>query len=308
MRSSARATTRPTAAVPASWEEAGYTAYDRGPERERALVLAGGGPAGIAWESGYLLGLRDEGVDVRDADTVIGTSAGSVVGAHLRLGFDDETSMAMITETPAIQGMGRLGASDALRYAVAQLAPEARVGRAILGRAALHAHTMPEDAWIRTVGERLIGQSWPEQRLLITAVDALGGTSVVFTAESGVPIERAVAASCTVPGLFPPVDVGGRRYIDGGMRSIANVDLAGGHRRVLCLAPFPIAPHVRDWPLRQLRGLGPAVRTHLAAPDARARRAMGANPFDMRRTRAAFEAGRAQGVLAASRVARAWHD
>jgi NTE family protein len=298
----------PTLSLPTYWPSAGYTAFDPGPQRERALVLAGGGAAGIAWESGYLLGLRDEGIDVRNADTVIGTSAGSVVGAHLRLGLSDETSLAMITETPSIQGMGRWGAADALRFAVAQAAPEARFGRSVLGRAALHARTMPEDAWIHTVGAQIAGMPWPDQRLLITAVDAVGGSSVVFTADSEVPIERAVAASCTVPGLFPPVDVAGRRYVDGGVRSIANADLAVGHARVLCLAPFPIAAHPKDWPARQLRSLGPQVRTFLAAPRGPARRAMGVNPFDMRRTRASFAAGRNQGRAEAGRVRAIWVD
>ena len=54
----------------------------------RALVLGGGGVAGIAWELGLLSGWAGEGVDVREADLVVGTSAGSVVGAQLRLDGD----------------------------------------------------------------------------------------------------------------------------------------------------------------------------------------------------------------------------
>lgn len=297
-----------TQTLPSDWLEAGFTAYDPGQPRPRALVLAGGGATGIAWESGYLFGLREGGVDVRTADTVIGTSAGSVVGAHLRLGRDDGESLREITQAPALRGMGRWGLLDATRFAVAQVAPEARTGRALLGRAALHAKTMTEAEWLAIVAGPLHDQPWPEQRLLITAVDALTGVSVVFDNGAGVPLERAVAASCTVPGFFPPVQIKGRRYIDGGMRSIANIDLAAGHERVLTLAPFPVAVRPKNRPGRQLAALGPQVRRYLAHPDKPSRRAMGLNPFDMRRTLATFETALVQGRAAAPRLAELWND
>ena len=55
---------------------------------DRALVLSGGGPVGIAWQSGLTVGLAEQGVQLRDADLIVGTSAGSVVGAQIALGRD----------------------------------------------------------------------------------------------------------------------------------------------------------------------------------------------------------------------------
>jgi len=70
----------------------------------------------------------------------------------------------------------------------------------------------------------------------VTAVDAATGEFRTFDRDSGVPLVQAVAASCAVPGVYPPVTIGGRRYVDGGMRSAANVDLAAGVERVVVLA------------------------------------------------------------------------
>lgn len=281
---------------------------------ERAFVLAGGGATGIAWEAGIIMGLRDGGVDVREADTMIGTSAGSMVAAHLRVGTDEGDAFARIRDGVPLASYGRLGPADATRYLRAQLASDPRRGRASIGRAALAARTLDEPAWVDTVGYGLVGADWPRGRLWVTAVDARTGTSVVFDNDSGVPLERAVAASCAVPGVFPAVEIGGRRYVDGGLRSIANADLATGHRRVLALVPYPVAPHLRDWPPAQLWALrrnrtasGARTRTHLVVPDARDLVAMGTNPLDMRRGLGTFEAARAHGVRVAPRIGDLWY-
>ncbi|MBT9254857.1 patatin-like phospholipase family protein [Phycicoccus sp. MAQZ13P-2] len=273
---------------------------------ERALVLAGGGATGIAWEAGIVLGLRDGGVDVRTADTMVGTSAGSIVAAHLRLGTDEDSAFDRIREGAPLTSYGRLGPADAGRYVRSSLSTDRRGGRAVVARAALDAATPTEEEWLGTVGLGLVGKDWPEGRLLVTAVDAETGTSVVFDGRGGVPLERAVAASCAVPGVFPAVEVGGRRYVDGGLRTIANVDLARGHRRILVLSPYPVGPHLRDLPRMQLRALKAESRTALVVPDARDLWAMGANPLDMTRGAETFEAARAHGARIAPRIAEVW--
>ena len=273
---------------------------------DRAFVLAGGGATGIAWEAGIVIGLRDGGIDVRDADTMIGTSAGSMVAAHLRVGTDEGNAFARIQEGAPLGSYGRLGPSDAARYLRAQLHLDKRAGRALVGQAALTAETTTEEAWLEAIGLGLVGKPWPQRRLFVTAVDAETGTSVVFDNTSGVPLERAVAASCAVPGVFPAVEVGGRRYVDGGLRSIANADLASGHRRVLVLSPYPVGSHLRDLPRVQLFALRPRARTHLVVPDARDLWAMGANPLDMSRGAGTFEAARAHGYRIADRVGEMW--
>ncbi|MGL5867294.1 MAG: patatin-like phospholipase family protein [Dermatophilaceae bacterium] len=275
---------------------------------ERAFVLAGGGATGIAWEAGIVLGLRDGGVDVRVADTMIGTSAGSMVAAHLRVGTDEGNAFARIRDGAPLAGYGRLGPADAGRYLRAQLAVDPQRRRATIGRAALTAATGSETDWVEAIGLGLTDRPWPERRLWVTAVDAGTGTSVVFDNSSGVPLERAVAASCAVPGIFPAVEVAGRRYVDGGLRSIANADLAAHHRRVLVLSPYPVAPHLRDWPPAQLWALRRGrTRTHLVIPDARDLWAMGSNPLDMRRGPGTFEAARDHGRRVAPRISAFWN-
>lgn len=273
---------------------------------ERAFVLAGGGATGIAWEAGVIMGLRDGGVDVRDADTMIGTSAGSMVAAHLRVGTDEADAFARIREGAQIAEVGRLGPADATRYLRAQLRLDKRQGRALVGQAALTVRTTTEEEWLEAIGLGLVGKAWPAGRLFVTAVDAQTGTSVVFDNSSGVPLERAVAASCAVPGIFPAVEVGGRHYVDGGLRSIANADLAAGHRRVLALAPYAIGTHLRDLPAVQLRSLRPRAKTYLVVPDARDLWSMGANPLDMSRGADTFETARSHGQRIANRVGEVW--
>ncbi len=286
----------------------GFSVWEPPTERrERAFVLAGGGATGIAWEAGIIIGLRDGGVDVRDADTMIGTSAGSMVAAHLRVGTDEGNAFRRIRDGAPLATYGRLGAADAGRYLRAQLAIDPRYGRSVIGRAALDADTLTEQQWIETIGLGLIGKPWPEGRLWVTAVDAVTGPSVVFDKESGVPLERAVAASCAVPGVFPAVEVGGRRYVDGGLRTVANADLAVGHDRVLVLAPYPVAPSMKDLPPVQLRALRPQSRTYLVVPDAKDLWAMGANPLDMSRGGGTFETAREHGARVAERVGDVWN-
>jgi NTE family protein len=275
---------------------------------DRAFVLAGGGATGIAWEAGIIIGLRDCGIDVRDADTMIGTSAGSMVAAHLRVGTDEGNAFARIQQGAPLASYGRLGPSDASRYLRAQLALDPRQGRSLVTRAALEARTSSEEEWLEAIGLGLVGKPWPEGRLFITAVEAVTGTSVVFDNDSAVPLDRAVAASCAVPGVFPAVDIGGRRYVDGGMRSIANIDLARGHRRVLALAPYPVGPKLREHPYVQLRSLRPRAKTFLVVPDAKDLWAMGTNPLDMSRGAGTFDTARTHGQRIADRVADIWAD
>jgi len=279
-------------------------APDRRPSR--ALVLAGGGATGIAWEAGVVAGLREEGIDVRDADLIVGTSAGSAVAAQLRVGGSPEEAFEGIREGRPLGDLGRLGALDAIRFVRAQLATDRSAGRSVVGRAALRARTSSEDAWVRTVAAFLHEVPWPRGALAITAVDAETGIPVVFDAASGVPLDRAVAASCAVPGVFPPVTVGERRYVDGGLRSVANADLAQGYDRVLVLAPIPLAVRRSDRPGPQTRGLGGAVRSLVVVPDRASARALGRRPLDTRRGRASEAAGREQGRREADRVRRVW--
>ncbi|MEO8743908.1 MAG: patatin-like phospholipase family protein [Candidatus Dormiibacterota bacterium] len=273
----------------------------------RALVLGGGGVTGIAWELGLLAGLAEKGMNLTSPDLVVGTSAGSVVGAQILSGAPIEDLYAEQLADPTGEPAARIGASALARLAVAYLWPgDARRGRAYLGRAALKALTGPESESRRVI-ERLVRQRpWPERRLLITAVDAETGEPRVFDRDSGVVLSDAVAASCAVPIVWPPITIGGRRYIDGGVRSITNADLATGCDRVVVLAPVTVALRPSGRIANQLAALGAGVRSAVVSPDAQARQAIGRNVLDPARRAASARAGRQQASGVADAVRAVW--
>jgi NTE family protein len=276
---------------------------------QRALVLGGGGITGIAWELGVLSGLRAHGVDLTGADLVVGTSAGSVVGAQIATGVDvDERYAAQLADATG-EIAARLG-----RGALARLALAAVLGprdpqrvRARIGAVALRARTVPQAERIAVISRRLPVHEWPERDLRITAVDADTGEFVALDRHSGVPLVEAVAASCAVPGVWPPVSSGGRRFVDGGVRSPANADLAADHERVVVLAPLVRGLSRAGAVQRQVAELRAAgSRVLLAAPDAAALHAIGRDVLDPARRAAAARAGRAQADAAAAEFARFW--
>lgn len=271
----------------------------------RALVLGGGGITGIAWELGMLEGLRRGGVDLGDADTIIGTSAGSVVGVRVArgevtLGYENQL------RPPDGELAARLRPATTVRLVALMLSPggEPRRWRRI-GAAARRAAPGPADARVEVIRSRIGDGEWPDRDLRITAVDVDRGTFAVFDRSSGVPLVEACAASCAVPLVWPPVPVGGTTYVDGGMRSVANADLAIGADRVVVLAPQTATPHRRHRIDRQLARTG-AAATLLLQPDSGAREAMGANSLDPAQRAAAALAGLRQAGSVIDRVAAAW--
>jgi NTE family protein len=210
----------------------------------RALVLGGGGIVGIAWEVGVISGLAERGIQLARADQVIGTSAGSLVGSWLA-GGRDFAALAAAQAAPPGENDGERGprpdpATLANVFRTWMGFPKVGPEQARqLGALALAAPTAPEKNWIGWIERELAASEWPA-RLRVTAVDALSGELLVFDAKSGVALELAVAASCCVPGIFPPVSIEGRRYVDGGVLSGTHADLVlgSGARHVLVLVPF----------------------------------------------------------------------
>ncbi|MCB5168671.1 patatin-like phospholipase family protein [Streptomyces bambusae] len=274
-----------------------------------ALVLGGGGLTGVGWEAGMLHGLAEAGVDLSTADLVIGTSAGSVIGAQLTSGlltlpelYERQLGDAS-GETPARLGPGLLA-----RHALAMLRErEPRAYRRRVGAFALAADTGAEADRRRVLAARLVSHDWPDRRLLVTAVDALTGELRAFGRSDGAGLVDAVAASCAVPGVWPPVTIGGRRFIDGGVRSATNADLAGGCERVVILAPVAAGAGVLPSARRQaerLRAGGASVL--LLTPDKASRAAFGRNVLDPARRAPAAVAGRAQSLAHAAEAAGFW--
>ncbi|EFH84453.1 patatin-like phospholipase family protein [Ktedonobacter racemifer] len=282
-------------------------------KRTRTLVLGGGGVAGISWELGILTGLYEAGVDLRDADLLIGTSAGSSVGAQIASGTPlDELFAAQLI--PVEQSKERMVAFDAAqlmeawRQAYAKAGSDSKALRAAIGAYALATPTISEADRRAIIASRLPLQTWPQQRLLIVTVDAETGEEYVIDRQSGVDLVDAVAASCAVPGVWPPVTIAGHRYIDGGMRSLANVDLAQGSERVVILNPMgnnasmPGADMASEAAVLEREG----SRVLIISSDAASLAAIGANPLDPATRSPSALAGRNQGRELATTVAAFW--
>jgi len=273
----------------------------------QGLVLGGGGITGIAWELGMLAGLAEAGVDLSSADVVVGTSAGSAVGAQLLSGTPiADLYAAQLADATGERGW-TMGAGALARFVVASALPgDGRRAGVYLGRRALAAKTISEGDFRAVFTAMLHGSTWPDRKLLITAVDAETGELKVFDRESGVELVDAVAASCAVPMVLPPITVAGRRYIDGGSRSVTNADLAAGCDRVVVLAPVSFAIRRAHRLGRQLRGLGDDVRSIVVSPDSAARKAIGSNVLSPARRAASAEAGREQAKRVADAVRAVW--
>ncbi|WP_089293974.1 patatin-like phospholipase family protein [Actinoplanes regularis] len=269
-----------------------------------ALVLGGGGVTGVAWEVGMLAGLAEAGVPIDRADLVVGTSAGSVVGAQVCSGvpLDELYQRQLAPVTGEIAA--KLGLRVLARYAASAVGGDDRKARARLGRQALRARTVPEADRRAVIAGRLPSHDWPAHpRLLVTAVEATTGAAVTWDRDSGVPLVDAVAASCAVPLVWPPMTIDGKRYVDGGVRSAANVDYASGCSRVLVLAPTTASIRVSGRIGRQLATLGPRVRSAVFSPDAEARAAMGRNVLDPAFRAASARTGRRQAASVAQAAA-----
>jgi NTE family protein len=296
----------------------------------RALVLGGGGPVGIGWESGLAVGLADGGVDLAAADAIYGTSAGSFVGAQLALGFDIPGTAALLLETSAVAMAAAAGPSvtEGLEALTGVLAAAVDAGtppdevRRSLGQLALEAPVVTEGEFLDLFGV-LEGYPWPE-RFSCTALDVATAEFVVWHAGSDVDLQHAVASSCSVPMVCPPVTIGGRRYMDGGVRSPLNADLARGHERVLVvsvtlishllLATVPTGPGSGVDPIiaglvGEFSTLGSSGATvEVIEPNAEFLELSrwGASLMDPGKAAEAYAAGARQGLEESRRIAQLW--
>lgn len=310
----------------------------------RALVLAGGGIVGIAWESGVLAGLSAGGIDAQEWDLVVGTSAGAFVAARV-LGdgsagplFALQTSGNDAAEEEALRtlfgpaflrviGLSRrrsfrwiglvwlvnLIVTSLMRYAIwngmqstVNLVRSVRRGRQqadpelVAAQIGAVANTKRKGSrrlrqyWARDLGPE---PEWPSTRLVITAVDTADGARALFDASSGVALLDAVSASTCLPGFLPPVELLGRRYMDGGMASQANADVAAGHEQVWIVSPFGGASIDRQ--VAEVQSSGSKVR--VIRPGTAAEQALGPGVavMDPVRRAAAARAGFADGRAAA---------
>jgi NTE family protein len=291
------------------------------------LVLAGGGVLGESWMTGVLAGIEDAaGIELRRVEAFVGTSAGSIVAARLAAGRalrrpEDRTDPALETGDDG-DGPSQSAVRDALRAAGAV----AWAGTAPAASAAL-ALGAPAGALVRAAalarmpsGGRRLDRlhshvaSWGSRfdgRLRVCAVDRRSGRRVVFGAPGAPPAEvaDAVLASCAIPWVFAPVEIGGREYVDGGVWSVTNLDAApaGRDTQVLCLDTIAgLDPRTRktaamrgafrvaaELETQILRRRGTRVR-HIG-PDEPAMRAIGTDLMDGSAAQRVLAAGYRQG-------------
>jgi NTE family protein len=279
-----------------------------------ALVLGAGGILGSAWMAGALPAVQERiGRPLGELDLVLGTSAGSVVGAALRCGMTvdellahqhgasagdiaadlDGVDLPDMRTLERESGGGRpplplpwIGSPRLVARAVAH--PSA-VNPVIAASALLPSGRGRMGSLIRMVGALqarlgVTGDGWvPGAPLWVVAVDYDSGRRAVFGRDGGPPstVSEAVLASCSIPGWFAPQVIGGRRYVDGGVASSTSLGLLARRGappldEVVVLAP--LASHAYDRPLDPIAGLERAVRrviTRWLDAEVRAVRAMG---------------------------------
>jgi NTE family protein len=289
-------------------------------QKKKALVLGAGGPVGIAWEAGLLAGLAENDVDLSSADFIVGTSAGSFIGAQIAMG----RSVAEIAG-PDLAGRAPVLSSgpppdlSVLMKKMLDAATGKRPAEQVreeIGSFALQAQTMSEEDFISRFAPRLGGESdgaWPSRPFACTAVKASDGSFTVWNQDSRIGLARAVASSCAVPGLYPPITFGDARYIDGGVRSGTNADLAAGYETVVIVQvmgrgmPSFIADAFRKRFEREIQAIVDAGgRAEVIAADDESLEAFGGNLMDDRQRHASACAGFEQGGAEADRLALFW--
>jgi NTE family protein len=294
-----------------------------------ALVLGGGGAAGNAWLIGIIAGLAEAGLDLTEAaDLVIGTSAGATAAAQVRSGLPATELLASVLSgpvRPVVQNRERPPSMPMATVFERMRAIGAAATSAADLQRAMGAFGLESDSILRPAAEqrramvaaRLPRPEWPDKTMIVVAVDAHTGELAAFDGDSGVDLVDAVTASCALPGLVPTHSINGGHYIDGGVRSADNADLASGYENVVVLSPlggrsgtvlgqFEGLRRAPEWrtdlasQVEDLRKQG--SRVEVITPDADSRAAMGTNQMDLANRIPAAHAGFAQGKREATRL------
>lgn len=276
---------------------------------KRALVLAGGGLAGIAWEIGILRGVADASPETADAlresDVLVGTSAGSTVAAQLISGLSLDALFERQLKTSTTELNPDVGVEEITElFLTAMTQPGSRAEKLRrIGCVALSAQTVSEAVRRDVIEHRLPEHEWPHRVLRISAIDTATGELVTLDRDSGVNLIDAVAASCAVPGVWPPVTIGGARYMDGGVGSTVNLELAAD-----CDVAVALLPQGRTSPSPFGTGAVEEVENFSGSAfgvfaDDGSLAAFGRNPLDPACREPSALAGRMQGRRVAGEIA-----
>jgi NTE family protein len=300
-----------------------------------ALVLGAGGSAGQAWQIGVIAGLAEAGLDLTEAaDLVIGTSSGSTTAAWVRSGIPPAELLASVL-SPPVQAVGQNREPSGQNRQPPPSLPMATVfermraiGAAATSAAelqrAMGAFGLESDAILEPgagqrramVAARLPRHEWPDKPMIVVALEAHTGELAAFDRDSGVDLVDAVTAAIALPGGAPTHNINGTRYINGGVRSADNADLASGYANVLVLTPFsersgPLPEGqfegLRRFPGADLPSQVEGLRqqgshVEVITPDTDSRAAMGTNQMDPATRAPAARAGFAQGKQEMTRL------
>src|SRR5215212_5975177 len=237
------------------------------------LVLGAGGIQGGAWLTGGLEAIaRETGWDPASADYVVGTSAGSMMGALLASGVPPWFMVAHsagesfdglddATGRPAREADRAAGATFKLHRGLPPIGPGSwKLIASSLRAPNRHRSTAILGGWLprgvisteplKDTVRRVVPEGWADHpNLWIVACDYATGRRVAFGRADAPPADLAdaVAAACAIPGFYHPVTIGGRRYVDGGMYSTSNLDILRNEELdlVICLNPTSTLHPVR---------------------------------------------------------------
>jgi len=297
--------------------------------KDVAVVFGAGGSAGQAWQIGVIAGLAEAGLDLTEAaDLVVGTSSGSTTAAWVRSGTSPAELLASVLsqlappagqhrERPSSPPMDalfeRMRAIGAAATSAADL--QRAMGAFGLASDATYGPAVAEQRRAM-IAARLPRHEWPDRPMIVVALDAHTGELAPFDRDSGVDLVDAVTAATALPGGAPTHSINGHRYINGGVRSPDNADLASGYATVVVLSPF--SERSGPLPEGQFEGLrrfpGADLTSQVAAlreqgsqvevitPDADSRAAMGINQMDPATRAPSARAGFAQGKQEATRL------
>ncbi|MEX3933771.1 patatin-like phospholipase family protein [Paraburkholderia phymatum] len=280
----------------------------------RAAVFGGGGVVGIAWSAGIVYGLEKTGTRISNADVLVGTSAGSVIATQIACGSEVfDMFMHQRYPTPDSGEQFRPYSQEEADAANCKLMEKVNgdlvAARKRIGKFARRSETPTVEVRRAIIASRLSSTEWPDRTLRLIAVDTDSGVPRVFDSASGCALIDAVAASCAVPGVWPPVPIEDAYYMDGGIASMTNAWVAEASRRVLVLAPLgysdgnPVSGHLRA-EVAAIEARGASVR--VIAPDTASLLAFGNNVLDPARRGPAAQAGYEQGTALAKDIATWW--
>ncbi|GFZ30852.1 patatin [Clostridium zeae] len=277
-------------------------------KKTRAVVLGGGGVTGIAWEIGIITALLQEGIDLSEADVIIGTSAGSFVGTALASGYD----MRKLYDSQFIPNKSEVNVSvgsEIMKLWTAAFIygkdDKKKIGKLFGDIAKKYPSKISKEERQAVVESRLTTTIWPS-KLKVTAVDAETGDLHVFDKDSDTSLIDAVNASGAVPGLWPFVAFNDRDWIDGGMVSSTNAFLSGSYDKVVILSPMPqkygLVPSVKE----DVEEMRKRAAVSLIIPDNDSILAIGKNPYAPTHAASSAKAGFEQGIREVAGVYKTW--